>query len=78
MAERVPLPAGLLEQVFQDLKDISSRFIEIPDLEPSRLFQLTDEGLDYIETSVGSTTALIFLTINPLRSSPGSIKKPTF
>lgn len=39
------------EQVFQDLKDISSRFIEIPDLEPSRLFQLTDEGLDYIETS---------------------------
>ncbi len=39
------------ERVFQDLKDISNQFIEIPDLEPTRLFQLTDEGLDFIETT---------------------------
>ncbi len=39
------------ERVFQDLKDISNQFIEIPDLEPTRLFQLTDEGLDFIETA---------------------------
>lgn len=45
---------GLLdysERVFQDLKEVANRFIEIPDLEPSRLFELTDEGLDFIETS---------------------------
>ncbi len=45
---------GLLdysERVFQDLKEVSNRFIEIPDLEPSRLFELTDEGLDFIETT---------------------------
>ncbi len=37
--------------MFQDLKEVSNRFIEIPDLEPSRLFELTDEGLDFIETT---------------------------
>lgn len=45
---------GLLDysqRVFQDLKEVSNRFIEIPDLEPSRLFELTDDGLDFIETT---------------------------
>ncbi len=40
------------EQVFKDLREVCHRFVEIPDLEPSRLFSLTDETLDFIETSV--------------------------
>ncbi|MBP7583715.1 MAG: hypothetical protein KBA61_06760, partial [Spirochaetes bacterium] len=40
------------EQVFKDLRDVCNRFVEIPDLEPSRLFKLTDETLDFIETNV--------------------------
>lgn len=38
------------EQVFKDLKEVCSRFVEIPDLEPSGLFVLTDETVDFIES----------------------------
>lgn len=37
------------EQVFKDLKEVCHRFIEIPDLEPSRVFSLKEETLDFIE-----------------------------
>ena len=39
------------EQVFKDLKEVCSRFVEIPDLEPSKLFVLTDETVDFIESN---------------------------
>lgn len=37
------------EQIFKDLKEVCHRFVEIPDLEPSRLFCLKEETLDFIE-----------------------------
>ncbi|MCX7677668.1 MAG: hypothetical protein N2316_00465 [Spirochaetes bacterium] len=37
------------EQIFKDLKEVCHRFVEIPDLEPSRLFSLKEETLDFIE-----------------------------
>lgn len=40
------------ESMFKDLKEISHRFVEIPDLDPSSLYELTDEKLDAIETAV--------------------------
>ncbi len=40
------------EKMFNDLKSVSHRFVEIKDLEPYDLFKLTDEILDSIETAV--------------------------
>ncbi len=40
------------ENMFQDLRDISQRFVEIPDLDPGDLFELTDDKIDSIETAV--------------------------
>lgn len=40
------------EKMFNDLKNVSHRFVEIKDLEPYDLFKLTDEILDSIETAV--------------------------
>lgn len=40
------------EKMFNDLKGVSHRFVEIKDLEPYDLFKLTDEILDSIETAV--------------------------
>ena len=39
------------DSIFADLKDICRRFIEIPDLDKTKLFALTEETLDYIENS---------------------------
>jgi len=48
------------EQVFKDLRQVCHRFVEIPDLEPSRLFSLTDETLDFIETNVDEFSRMEF------------------
>ena len=40
------------ERMFNDLREVSQRFVEIKDLEPYELFKLTDEMLDQIETAV--------------------------
>ncbi len=40
------------ERMFNDLREVSQRFVEIKDLEPHELFKLTDEMLDSIETAV--------------------------
>jgi hypothetical protein len=40
------------ERMFNDLREVSQRFVEIKDLEPYELFKLTDEMLDSIETAV--------------------------
>lgn len=40
------------ERMFNDLREVSERFVEIKDLEPYELFKLTDEMLDQIETAV--------------------------
>lgn len=40
------------ERMFNDLREVSQRFVEIKDLEPYELFKLTDEILDQIETAV--------------------------
>lgn len=40
------------EKMFQDLKNVSHRFIEIKDLEPFELFKISDDMLDSIETAV--------------------------
>ncbi len=50
------------ETMFKDLKDISHRFVEIPDLDPSSLYELTDEKLDAIETAVDDFTRIDFNT----------------
>ncbi|MGQ9844268.1 MAG: hypothetical protein ACUVRK_12005, partial [Spirochaetota bacterium] len=50
------------ETMFKDLKEISHRFVEIPDLDPSSLYELTDEKLDAIETSVDAFTRIDFNT----------------
>ncbi|MEJ5362948.1 MAG: hypothetical protein WHV26_12885 [Spirochaetota bacterium] len=48
------------ETMFKDLKEISNRFVEIPDLDPSSLYELTDEKLDAIETAVDAFTRIDF------------------
>ncbi|HQG42556.1 MAG TPA: hypothetical protein PLE64_07595 [Spirochaetota bacterium] len=50
------------ETMFKDLKEISHRFVEIPDLDPSSLFELTDEKLDAIETAVDDFTRIDYNT----------------
>ncbi|GAB4219738.1 MAG: hypothetical protein Kow00102_04050 [Spirochaetota bacterium] len=50
------------ETMFKDLKEISHRFVEIPDLDPSSLYELTDEKLDAIETAVDAFTRIDFNT----------------
>lgn len=50
------------ETMFKDLKEISHRFVEIPDLDPSSLYELTDEKLDAIETAVDAFTRIDFTT----------------
>ena len=50
------------ETMFKDLKEISHRFVEIPDLDPTSLYELTDEKLDAIETSVDAFTRIDFNT----------------
>jgi len=50
------------ETMFKDLKEISHRFVEIPDLDPSSLFELTDEKLDAIETAVDDFSRIDFNT----------------
>ncbi len=39
------------DQIVIDLKEVCRRFIEIPDLDKSKLFTLTEENLDFIEHS---------------------------
>lgn len=46
------------EKMFQDLRDVSHRFIEIQDLDSSDLFKLTDENLDFIGTSIDELSKL--------------------
>jgi len=50
------------ETMFKDLKEISHRFVEIPDLDPTSLYELTDEKLDAIETAVDAFTRIDFNT----------------
>lgn len=50
------------ETMFKDLKEISHRFVEIPDLDPTSLYELTDEKLDAIETAVDAFTRMDFNT----------------
>ncbi|MCX8124710.1 MAG: hypothetical protein N3F66_11210 [Spirochaetes bacterium] len=50
------------ETMFKDLKEISHRFVEIPDLDPSSLYELTDEKLDAIETAVDDFSRIDFDT----------------
>lgn len=50
------------ESMFKDLKEISHRFVEIPDLDPSSLYELTDEKLDAIETAVDDFARIDFDT----------------
>jgi len=50
------------ETMFKDLKEISHRFVEIPDLDPTSLYELTDEKLDAIETAVDAFTRINFNT----------------
>jgi Mg-chelatase subunit ChlD len=40
------------EKMFRDLRDVANRFVEIPDLQPMDLFTLTDDNLDFIESTV--------------------------
>jgi len=46
------------ERMFNDLKEVSHRFVEIKDLEPQDMFRLTDEMLDNIETAVDELNRL--------------------
>ena len=50
------------ETMFKDLKEVSHRFVEIPDLDPSSLYELTDEKLDAIETAVDDFSRIDFNT----------------
>jgi len=46
------------ERMFNDLKEVSHRFVEIKDLEPQDMFRLTDEMLDNISTAVDELNRL--------------------
>lgn len=46
------------ERMFNDLKEVSHRFVEIKDLEPQDMFRLTDEMLDNIATAVDELNRL--------------------
>ncbi|HQQ50555.1 MAG TPA: hypothetical protein PLZ29_05110 [Spirochaetota bacterium] len=50
------------ETMFKDLKEVSHRFVEIPDLDPSSLYELTDEKLDAIETAVDDFSRIDYNT----------------
>jgi hypothetical protein len=50
------------EKMFQDLKTVSHRFIEIKDLEPYELFKINDDMLDSIETAVDELGRIDFQT----------------
>ena len=39
-------------KMFKDLKDVSHKYIEISDLDPSNLYTVTDETLDYIQNAI--------------------------
>jgi hypothetical protein len=48
------------ERMFNELKEVSYRFVEIKDLEPNDLFRLTDDMLDSIETAVDELARVDF------------------
>lgn len=48
------------EKMFNDLKEVSYRFVEIKDLEPYDLFKLTDEMLDSMQTAVDELSRIDF------------------
>ena len=65
------------EKMFQDLRDVSHRFIEIQDLDSSDLFKLTDENLDFIGTSIDELSKLDSTTI-PLHELMKTYKQAYF
>lgn len=65
------------ETMFKDLKEISHRFVEIPDLDPTSLYELTDEKLDAIETAVDAFTRMDFNT-KPLEERKKLFKQAYF
>jgi hypothetical protein len=65
------------EKMFQDLRDISHRFIEIQDLDSSELFKLTDENLDFIGTSIDEFSKVDFTAI-PLEELMRTYKQAYF